>query len=167
MEQNQSPQQEGKSLTYDDFLEKYTCVENPFTEGGSFNNCMFETYGEEYQLVVKQVGLYPASVWTVIDCDGWFGITAGYHWINRIGYLITEEEWKTDDEEFTICDEGPVNDWFYDLEVEEQKKVFIERNLHLDPTKDIADQLTDTWNDFCVDEKEELMEKYKNKNNGL
>ena len=94
-----------KQLSDDVFFEKYTCVENPFTEGGSFNNCMFETYGEEYQLVVKQVGLYPASVWTIIDNnDGWYGIVAGYHWVNRQGYLITEQEWKNEYEEYTIYD---------------------------------------------------------------
>lgn len=93
-----------EQLSDDVFFEKYTCVENPYTEGGSFNNCMFETYGEEYQLVVKQVGLYPASVWTVIDCDGWYGIVAGYHWINRQGYLITEQEWENEYEEYTIYD---------------------------------------------------------------
>ena len=167
MEQEQSPQQEGKSLTYDDFLEKYSCIDNPFTEDGSFDNSLFETYGDEYKAVLVAMENNPKTIWTVIDCDGWFGVTAGYHWVNRIGYLITNEEWESDTEEFTICDEGPVNDWFYGLDTEDQKKVFGERDLHLDTTKDIEDQLTDTWNDLCVDEKEELMEKYKNQNNGL
>lgn len=94
-----------EQLSDDVFFEKYTCVENPYTEGGSFNNCMFETYGEEYQLVVKQVGLYPASVWTIIDNnDGWYGIVAGYHWINQQGFLITEQEWENEYEEYTIYD---------------------------------------------------------------
>jgi len=153
-----------KENTIDDFYNKYTLVENHLTNYGSFENKMFETYDKELEFVRS---CDPKRIWTVIDCDGWFGVTAGYHWVNRIGYLITEEEWKTDDEEFTICDEGPVNDWFNDLDTEDQKKVFVERDLHLDTAKDIADQLTDSWNDLCVDEKEELMEKYKNQNNGL
>jgi len=51
------------------------------------------------------------------------------------------------------------------LEVEEQKKVFGDRDLRINNLLNIGDQLQDTWNDLCVDEKEELMEKYKNQNN--
>jgi hypothetical protein len=162
MEQEQSPQQEGKSLTYDNFSEKYTLVENHIGKHSSFEGCMFETYDKELEFVRS---CDPKRIWTVIDCDGWFGITAGYHWINRVGYLITNEEWESDTEEFVICDEGPVNDWFNNFDTEEQKKVFGERDLHLDTAKDIADQLTDSWNDLSVDEKEDLMENFKNKNN--
>jgi len=41
MEQEQNPQQEGKSLTYDNFLEKYTLVENHIDKHSSFEGCIF------------------------------------------------------------------------------------------------------------------------------
>ena len=155
---------DNKKLDYEDFLEKYTPIKNHLCQNASFEGCMFETFGEELSFI--RTHALRKCIWTVIDCDGWYGVTAGYHSINRIGYLITEQEWETDDEEFTICDEGPVNDWFNNLEVEEQKKVFGDRDLRINKLLNIGDQLQDTWNDLCVDEKEELMGNYKNQNNG-
>ena len=157
--------QDNKELTYDDFLEKYTPLNNHFCRTAAHDGCMFETFGHELDFVRA---CDPQHVWTLIDNnDGWYGVSAGLHFVNRIGYLITEEEWQDGTEEFTICDEGPVNDWFNDLEVEEQKKVFGDRDLRINKLLNIGDQLQDTWNDLCVDEKEELMENYKNQNNGL
>ena len=116
------------TLTVEDFYKKYhpeynTILvaqfnkENPDDHGTTsyndlapHNGCMYETYGKELDYV-KNVP--QGRVWTIIDNnDGWYGIIAGYHWINRLGYLITEEEWSDSNEEYVISDEGPVNDWF-------------------------------------------------------
>ena len=148
---------DNKKMTIDDFEKKYTLVKNHLDEHASFDGCMFETHGEELEYVLEQVK--GNKVWTVIDCSGWYGITAGYHWVNRLGYLITEESWMDDSEEYVISNEGPVNDWFFDLSVEEQKSLF--PDLKIDDCKDLEDQLEDAWHDNCVDEKEEIMEKFK------
>ena len=43
--------------------------------------------------------------WTVLDCDGKLYVAAGFHWVNRLGYLRTEIPWTETDHE---------RDWRYD-----------------------------------------------------
>lgn len=66
----------------------------------SYNGCMYETYGEEEQYVRKmaQDKKTEKRVWTIMDCDGENVIGAGFHFVNRMGYIITEKEWVTGDE---------------------------------------------------------------------
>jgi calcineurin-like phosphoesterase family protein len=101
-----------KQLTIEDFYNKYTTEHNQvllktLKEGispddmCSFGGCMYETFGEEVEYV-KQV---PNNrIWTVVDGDGDdLIIIAGYHFVNRLGYLITNEAWEDEYEEY-ICD---------------------------------------------------------------
>lgn len=53
----------------------------------SKDNILWETYGEEYQTVVNTA---PEFVWTLVDCDGRLYVIPGWHWINRLGYFITQ-----------------------------------------------------------------------------
>lgn len=149
--------QDNKELTISDFEQKYTIVKNHLTENAPFENGLFETFGEELGYVYTQVP--QNKIWTIIDSAGWYGIIAGFHFVDRLGFLVTEQEWEKDDEQYVIADEGPVNDWFFDLTVEQQKSLFPE--LKLDPNKDQEDQLQDIWHNNCVDEKEEIMNKFK------
>lgn len=93
-----------KKLTCDeDFLNKYTLVKNHLDINAGFDGCIFEDFGEEYQYVKKHISNH--KVWTLIDNnDGWYGIVAGFHFVNSLGYLITEEPWENEDEEYTITD---------------------------------------------------------------
>jgi hypothetical protein len=153
-----------EQLSDDVFFEKYTCVENPFTEGGSFNNCMFETYGEEYQLVVKQVGLYPASVWTIIDNnDGWYGIVAGYHWVNRQGYLITEQEWKNEYEEYTIYDTTELREQWDSLPKEAIMDICGIEFIGDDPDELelYKDENFYEWEEMSEEMREDILKEYK------
>lgn len=66
--------------------------------------CLYETFGEEVAHVLgvgEKNGF--KTVWTVLHSDGrsnaWY-ITAGFHLVNRIGYLITKEEWSDPNEEY-------------------------------------------------------------------
>jgi hypothetical protein len=68
-----------------------------------FSGCMYETYGEELEYVRTISNKNIKRVWTILDGeDGELTITAGFHFINRLGYLITKEEWNDDNEEY-IC----------------------------------------------------------------
>jgi uncharacterized short protein YbdD (DUF466 family) len=71
----------------------------------SWNGCMYETYGREVDFVVS-VANNPKTkkkVWTIIEGDNNKQyIVAGYHLINRMGYLITKKSWKTGLEEVEI-----------------------------------------------------------------
>jgi surface polysaccharide O-acyltransferase-like enzyme len=67
----------------------------------SFGGTMYETYGleEEYIRQMAQDEKTKKRVWTVLDCDGELIIAAGFHFVNRMGYIITEKEWTTGEEE--------------------------------------------------------------------
>ena len=66
----------------------------------SFGGCMYETFGEELEYVKKQ---NPKRIWTIVDGDGDdLIIIAGFHFVNRIGYLITNEEWEDEYETYLV-----------------------------------------------------------------
>ena len=56
---------------------------------------MFETYGEEVDFVCTQDNKH---VWTWIQGDMSDLIVAGYHYVNRLGYYITEIPWEDEDD---------------------------------------------------------------------
>jgi hypothetical protein len=74
-------------ISYVKWLAKYRPVANPLDSKPSFDGCMFETYGEELRFVCAQ---HPRSIWTLLDCDGKMRIAEGLHYVNRLGYFITE-----------------------------------------------------------------------------
>src|SRR3990172_1848243 len=61
----------------------------------SFAGTMYETYGEDLDYVAYIKSVTPKKVWTILDCDGVLCLSAGYHHVNRYGYMITEKEWET------------------------------------------------------------------------
>ena len=68
----------------------------------SFGGCMYETYGEEINYIIDLINNQHKikNVWTIIECEDTMYVMAGYHLVNRFGYLITPEEWKEADEEY-------------------------------------------------------------------
>lgn len=79
--------------TFEWWLEEYKPITNHIDSNASFqdedgNGIMFETFGEELEFVKAQD---PRCIWTYGDGDDGGGyIWNGYHYINRIGYFITE-----------------------------------------------------------------------------
>ena len=66
----------------------------------AFGGCMYETFGLELDYVRKQPN---NRVWTVVDTDGDdLIILAGFHFVNRLGYLVTNEEWLDEFEEYLV-----------------------------------------------------------------
>jgi hypothetical protein len=152
-----------ENMSDDVFFEKYTCVQNPYTTNGSFDNCMFETYGDEYETVKTIHIVNPRTVWTLIDCDGWYGIVAGYHWINRIGYLITEQEWQDENEQYTIFDTTELREQWDSLPKEaimvicgieyigdtaEELELYKEENFY-------------EWEEMSEEQREDIIKQYK------
>lgn len=80
-------------MTMDEWEATYRPIPNHIDENASFQNdegvgIMFETYGDEVAFVKSQD---PAKIWTYGDGDdGESHIWNGWHFINRIGYFITE-----------------------------------------------------------------------------
>jgi len=92
---------EHKVITEDEFYARFTPCKNELDDSASFDGCMFETYGEELELVQKTNHFAPKRVWTIIECEGKIYFDSGYHFVNRMGYLITEEEVEPD-VEYTV-----------------------------------------------------------------
>jgi len=80
------------------FYDKYKLEKNHLVTNASFDGCMFETFGEEIKYVISKVKTN--QVWTIIECEGDWIVSAGYHLVNRIGYLITSQPWEDDNEFF-------------------------------------------------------------------
>ena len=72
-------------LTEEDFFARFKPVLNPIDSNAGFDGCLFETFGEDLAYVQTQD---PHLVWTVLDCDGQLSIASGFHFVNRLGYLI-------------------------------------------------------------------------------
>ncbi len=81
-------------------LEKHT----PAIEAGRYNaddiapwcGCMYETFGDELDYVMT---IPHTRVWTVIqEGEEEPVIVAGRWRINRMGYLVSKEEWKDEKE---------------------------------------------------------------------
>ncbi len=67
------------------------------TTDRGFEGKLFETFGAEHNYVQTVVKEEPDRVWTVVDADGKWYIAQGYHYVNRVGYLITEKPFNPDD----------------------------------------------------------------------
>lgn len=78
-------------MTEDEFYEKFNLVKNHIEENAAFDGAMFETYGPEEEFIRKTAQETPSKVWTIIDCDGKLYYSSGFHYVDRLGYLITEE----------------------------------------------------------------------------
>ena len=80
-------------LTEDQFAEQYPLRTNHLNPHAAWEDehggCLFETYGEELAFVRQQD---PLTVWTLIDGDdGDLYLLSGFHCVNRIGYLLSEQ----------------------------------------------------------------------------
>ncbi|MBN8626910.1 MAG: hypothetical protein J0M17_15625 [Planctomycetes bacterium] len=79
-------------LTEDEFDKQFPLLTNHLNPNascafGDGPGCLFETYGDELAFVRAQA---PHAVWTFIDGDdGDCYVVSGYHFVNRIGYLIS------------------------------------------------------------------------------
>ena len=60
----------------------------------SYAGSMYETYGEELEYVHGMAQENIKKVWTVVDTEGALVIVAGFSYVNRMGYIITEKEWE-------------------------------------------------------------------------
>lgn len=81
---------EADEKAYEDFIEKYKPIENPIGENVPFDGFMFETYGEELDFVQKRYEKAPGTVWTILDGEKGSYLASGYHFVNRLGYMVTE-----------------------------------------------------------------------------
>lgn len=84
-----------KSYTYDNTV--ISTVFEPESQAG-----MLETYGADLKLVLDIANKTPMRVWTMVDGDDGMYLIQGYHLVNRIYYVITNEEAQSKDEDYLI-----------------------------------------------------------------
>jgi hypothetical protein len=79
-------------ITEDEFDERFPLMPNHLNPNASWScgdsgaGCLFETFGSELAFVRQQD---PRTIWTLIDGeDGDLYLVSGYHFVNRIGYLV-------------------------------------------------------------------------------
>ena len=83
------------TITYEIFEETYKPIKNPFVQDSSYDGYMFETYGVELAHVREQDN---KNIWTIINCDNEEQyIVPGYAIVNRIGYLLCNIPWESED----------------------------------------------------------------------
>jgi len=81
-------------MTFDEWFDTYKPIPNPTGDSGfSIDGVcyLFETYDPDLQRVLEVNEENPACVWTLVDGDdGEQYLGEGYHYVNRVGYFITE-----------------------------------------------------------------------------
>lgn len=98
-------------MSFADWEKTYKPIPNHIDDNASFPNeddegIMFETYGDEVAFVKKAD---PAHIWTYGDGDDGGGyIWSGWHFVNRLGYFITEVPCPPDTTIQIQVDESPV-----------------------------------------------------------
>lgn len=75
-------------MDYDTWWDTYKPVDNPFQNEG---DKLFETFGEEVDYVLDTMKSSPDRVWTWFDGDDGTYVGNGFHYVNRIGYYVTEK----------------------------------------------------------------------------
>lgn len=78
----------------EEFVGHFRPLPNHLNDNASFDfgggGCVFETFGAE----LDYIRLQPADqIWTILDVDGELLIASGFHFVNRLGYILTAKPW--------------------------------------------------------------------------
>jgi hypothetical protein len=84
--------QQAIEISEDAFAAIFQPKRNHLDEHASFDwgdgfGTLFETFGEEFAHVQSQD---PSCIWTLVECDGSQCVISGFHFVNRLGYFVTE-----------------------------------------------------------------------------
>jgi hypothetical protein len=104
-------------LGWSAWADKYKPIPNKFSKQP--DDIMFETYGEEVEFVQAQD---PRYVWTNVQGDECDLIVAGYAYVNRLSYYITENPWENEEDYVLISVENECECYSDDEEVLVERK---------------------------------------------
>lgn len=86
-----------KQRSYEQWVREYQPIKVeelfPGVRGSSFDGTMFETHGDQKDYVASEV---EERIWTLISVDDELWIVSGWHFVNRMGYFVTKESFKSD-----------------------------------------------------------------------
>lgn len=97
-------------LGWDAWAEKYKPIKNTIKPS---NELMFETYGEELEYIQS---LDERFVWTSVQGDMSDLIVAGYAYVNRLSYYVTEIPWDDENQYVLISVEKECECYNYDTD---------------------------------------------------
>ena len=143
------------------FFEDYTVVMNhlqPDGENGSWNGCMFETYGQDLAFVSEHPN---SKIWTIVDGDfDSINIIPGFHFVNREGYLITKEDCKDETIDYVDFNDIHFEDWVT-IELFE----YLKDNEVIDYDAEFEDWMNERTDmlDRCAEFREEQINSFLNK----
>lgn len=80
-------------LTFEQWVSTYKPRTNTHVNDAPHNGYVFEASGEELVTVTKA---NVTHVWTLIEDDDATFIVTGMHYVNRLGYFITDKPWEHD-----------------------------------------------------------------------
>jgi hypothetical protein len=80
------------NMTDTEWETQFKPIKNHLDPNSSWDGIMFETYGKELDFVREKCKENPNCIWTLMDSeeDDSCVIVEGFHFVNRIGYFITE-----------------------------------------------------------------------------
>lgn len=78
---------------FDKWVDEFKPIKNPFTPDAPYCGYVFDTHGPEGQFIWDSQRNDPHKVWTLLECDGNYEISEGWHLVNRQGHFITEVPW--------------------------------------------------------------------------
>lgn len=90
---------EDNIISYKEWEQTYKLINNPNNMDDDFWGCMFETYGTDIEyLKANHTAKY--NLWTLVDNNPnsrYLDVVPGVHWVNRMGYFVTEVPWTDKD----------------------------------------------------------------------
>lgn len=119
------------TLTWDEFEEKFNPIQNIVTKREEFNGWIFETYDQDINYIHDYNNNRPDHVWTIIDA-GVIQIVSGYHFVNRLGYVITAKPFDPAIY-YSVIDPEDIED-FKDEEYCGEVEEYLSENFGLDLT---------------------------------
>lgn len=75
-------------LSYEDWEGQFKPIKNHIDSNASFSGEMFETFGDEWEYIRSIAA--SNRVWTYLEGDSTTVIVEGCHFVNRLGYFVTE-----------------------------------------------------------------------------
>ena len=91
-----------EDIDFEDWILEYQPIKDSY---GDIR--LFETYGEDVKVVKEAIP--ERKVWTLVSGDYGDSILSGWHFVNRVGYYITEKSF-VGDKAFYINMESEPND---------------------------------------------------------
>lgn len=79
-----------RRMNFDFWMKTFKPIKNTITPHSWAEGMAFETYGDDLKHVYEVAKTAPRTVWTLVDIGNGMTIQQGLHFVNRIGYFITE-----------------------------------------------------------------------------